>query len=134
MGDVEEVVSMLKVTGSAHVQSSTLHSVLSLLLLFYMLLVCPLPMCPLMYVPLLQLSDADEIIVIIKETPSVVNPPVEERSLTSRNISEPTSINVYNGTIVHVKYSTANKAGCHALRAGLKGLGVSVCCEGLGSV
>ena len=107
-----------------------MYSPLSLLLIFYMLLVCP----PLMYVPLLQLSDADEIIVIIKETPSVVNPPVEKRSLTSRNISELSSINVYNGTIVHVKYSTANKAGCHALRTRLKGLGVSVCCEGLGSV
>ena len=53
---------------------------------------------------------------------------------TSHSISKPTSINVYNGTIVHVKYSAANKAGCCALRTGLKGLGVSICCEGLGSV
>ena len=40
----------------------------------------PSTCAPVMYVVLLHLSDADEIIVIIEETPSVVNPPVEERS------------------------------------------------------
>ena len=39
----------------------------------------PSTCAPVMYVPLVHLSDADEIIVIIEETPSVVNP-VEERS------------------------------------------------------
>ena len=68
-----------------------------LLLLFYILCI---------YAPLLHLSVADEIIVIIMETP-VVNP-VEERErdhfwFTSHSISEPMSINIYNGTIVHVK-------------------------------
>ena len=70
---------MLEVTGSAHVQPSTLYSVLFPLLLFYILLLCPLHMCPRHVCSPVHLSDADEIIVIIEETPSVVNP-VEERS------------------------------------------------------
>ena len=69
-----------------------------------------LPMCPssapYLYVPLLCLSHSDthEIIVIIVGIPSAVNSPVKERYFwfISRSISEPTSINVYNGTCVDV--------------------------------
>ena len=63
---------MLKVTASAHVQPSS--ACFSSIFSSYVPSTC----APVMYVPLVNLSDADEIIVIIEETP-VVNP-VEERS------------------------------------------------------
>ena len=74
---------------------------------------------PSLYVPLLHLS-----VMLMRSLLSLrrhlVANPVEGDHFwfTSCSISEPMSINVHSGTIVPVKYSTANKAGCHALGLG----------------